>query len=72
METQATEQWLTCCTIASSHLFHLLSEGCEDLIAFSQGGLKLLKFVHVQGKLEYVTTIKYNFFADKHANFVPF
>lgn len=37
--------------VSLPHLLHLLSESGEDLIAFSQGALKLLKLVHVQGEL---------------------
>lgn len=35
-----------------THLFHLLSEGGEDFVAFGQGALKLLKLVHVERELE--------------------
>lgn len=38
-----------------AYLLHLLSESGEDLIALSQGALKLFKLVHVERELEDVT-----------------
>lgn len=37
---------------APSYLLHLLSESGEDLIAFGQSALELLKLIHVEGELE--------------------
>lgn len=63
-----------------THLLHLLSEGVEHLIAFSQGALKLLKLVHVQGELEDMTVDGYGaycsdnlmFYHQKHQAYLLF